>query len=146
VRSAAACALGKLEASLQGQAAEEAQRFARFAPEDDEGGDVLPSGSKVDCVLPEPEPPPGSVLPKSAVVNGMNAIKPKIAQCYQRFRVPGMAMVSTVIAPDGKVTIAKVAGKFAGTDTGACVEAAVTTATFPSSKEGLTTPYPFQLK
>ena len=56
-----------------------------------------------------------------------------------------MAMVSVVIAKNGKVTSATVSGKFAGTPTGSCVEKAVKSASFPPS-EGLSTPYPFQLK
>jgi hypothetical protein len=84
-------------------------------------------------------------LPKSAVVHGMKAIKGKIADCYARFQTPGIAMVNVVIACDGRVSSATATGRFAGTPTGACVEAAVKTATFPPSL-GLVTPYPFQLK
>ena len=84
-------------------------------------------------------------LSKSAVVAGMNSVKPKVAACYNEFKVQGMAMVDIVIGKSGKVTSAKVTGKFAGTPTGACVEKAVKSAGFPPS-EGLQTPYPFQLK
>jgi len=38
-------------------------------------------------------------LPKSAVVNGMNAVKPKISECYQQFKVPGVINVK-VTSPD----------------------------------------------
>jgi hypothetical protein len=75
----------------------------------------------------------------------MNSVKGKISDCYQQFKVPGMAMVNVTIAKSGKVSAATVTGKFAGTPTGACVEKAVKTASFPPS-DGLTTPYPFQLK
>ena len=44
-----------------------------------------------------------------------------------------MAMVNVVIGKNGKVTTATVTGKFAGTPTGACVEKAVKTASFPPS-------------
>ena len=54
-------------------------------------------------------------------------------------------MVNVVIGKNGKVTTATVTGKFAGTPTGACVETAVKTASFPPS-DGFSTPYPFQLK
>jgi predicted Zn finger-like uncharacterized protein len=91
------------------------------------------------------EPGSAGPLAKSAVVGGMNAIKPKIQDCYNQFKVPGMAMVNVVIARSGKVTSATVTGKFAGTPTGACVEKAVKAASFPPS-DGLTTPYPFQLR
>jgi len=84
-------------------------------------------------------------LSKGAVVAGMNSVKPKVAACYSEFKVQGMAMVNVVIGKSGKVTSATVTGKFAGTPTGACVEKAVKSASFPPS-DGLQTPYPFQLK
>jgi predicted Zn finger-like uncharacterized protein len=88
---------------------------------------------------------PAGPLSKSAVVAGMNSVKPKVAACYNEFKVPGMAMVAVVIGKSGKVTSATVSGKFAGTPSGACVEKAVKSASFPPS-DGLQTPYPFQLK
>ncbi len=88
---------------------------------------------------------PAGPLSKSAVVAGMNSVKPKIGACYSEFKVPGMAMVNVVIGKSGKVTSATVTGKFAGTPTGSCVEKAVKSASFPPS-DGLQTPYPFQLR
>jgi predicted Zn finger-like uncharacterized protein len=84
-------------------------------------------------------------LTKSAVVAGMNSVRPKVADCYGQFKVPGMAMVNVVIGKSGRVSSATVSGKFAGTPTGTCVEKAVKSAVFPPS-DGFTTPYPFQLK
>jgi predicted Zn finger-like uncharacterized protein len=84
-------------------------------------------------------------LSKGAVVAGMNSVKGKIGDCYQQFKVPGMAMVNVVIGKSGRVSSATVSGKFAGTPTGSCVERAVKSASFPPS-DGFTTPYPFQLK
>jgi predicted Zn finger-like uncharacterized protein len=91
------------------------------------------------------EPAGGGPLSKSAVVAGMNSVKGKISDCYQQFKVPGMAMVNVVIGKNGHVSSASVTGKFAGTPTGSCVEKAVKSASFPPS-DGLSTPYPFQLK
>jgi predicted Zn finger-like uncharacterized protein len=84
-------------------------------------------------------------LPKNALVAGLKGVQPKINACYSQFKVPGTAMVNVVIGKSGKVTSATVSGKFAGTPTGSCVEAAVKTASFPPS-DGFSTPYPFQLK
>jgi hypothetical protein len=84
-------------------------------------------------------------LPKNALVAGLNGVRPKVSACYNQFKVPGTAMVNIVIGKSGKVTTATVTGKFAGTPTGTCVEAAVKTASFPPS-DGFSTPYPFQLK
>jgi hypothetical protein len=87
----------------------------------------------------------GHPLSKTDVVNGMNAVKPAVAECYRVLGVPGLAMVNVVIGKDGRITSATVTGKFAGTPTGRCVEDAVRGATFPPS-DGLTTPYPFLLR
>jgi len=84
-------------------------------------------------------------LPKNALVAGLKGVQPKINACYNQFKVPGTAMVNIAIGKSGKVTSAAVTGKFAGTPTGQCVEAAVKTASFPPS-DGFSTPYPFQLK
>lgn len=94
---------------------------------------------------PEEDSKPAAPLSKSAVVAGMNSVKGKVAACYSEYKVPGMAMVNVVIGRSGKVTSATVTGKFAGTPSGACVEKAVKSANFPPS-EGLSTPYPFQLR
>jgi hypothetical protein len=64
--------------------------------------------------------------------------------CYDRYQVPGVAMVNIVIAKSGRVPMAKVTGTFAGTPSGACVERAVKSVRFPRS-DGFSTPYPFQL-
>jgi hypothetical protein len=95
-------------------------------------------------VSPEPAAPAGP-LSKAAVVAGMNSVKGKVQACYDQFKVPGMAMVTVVIGKNGAVSSASVTGKFAGTPTGACVEKAVKSAKFPPS-DGLTTPYPFNLR
>jgi len=84
-------------------------------------------------------------MSKAALVAGLNAVRPQIHECYVRYQVPGTAMVNVVIAKSGRVAKAAVTGKFADTVTGACVERAVKTARFPVS-DGLSTPYPFQLK
>jgi predicted Zn finger-like uncharacterized protein len=84
-------------------------------------------------------------LSKTALVAGLNGVRPKVSACYNQFKVPGTAMVNVTIGKNGKVSKAEVTGKFAGTPTGTCVEAAVKTASFPPS-DGFSTPYPFQLK
>jgi predicted Zn finger-like uncharacterized protein len=84
-------------------------------------------------------------LAKNALVAGLKGVQPKVQACYNQYKVPGTAMVNVVIGKSGKVTSATVTGKFAGTPTGTCVEAAVKTASFPPS-DGFSTPYPFQLK
>jgi predicted Zn finger-like uncharacterized protein len=92
----------------------------------------------------EPAAPAGP-LSKGAIVAGMNGVRGKVNECYSQYKVPGTAMVNVVIGKNGKISSATVTGKFAGTPTGACVEKAVKTASFPPS-DGLSTPYPFLLK
>ena len=89
--------------------------------------------------------PADNPLTKAALVAGLNAVRPRIHDCYVEHGAPGTAMVNIIIGKGGAVTGATVTGKFAGTPTGACVERAVATARFPRS-DGFVTPYPFQLK
>jgi len=84
-------------------------------------------------------------MSRSALVAGFNAVRPKVSACYTKYGVPGTAMVNVVIAKSGRVSKADVTGRFAGTPTGACVEAAVKTAPFPPS-DGFSTPFPYQLR
>jgi hypothetical protein len=84
-------------------------------------------------------------MSRAALVAGLNGVRPLIHACYLRHQVPGTAMVNVTIAKSGRVSRAQMTGKFTGTETGACVEAAVKTAAFPPS-DGFSTPYPFQLK
>jgi hypothetical protein len=90
-------------------------------------------------------PAPVVEPPACPLVAGMNAVRPQVRACYERFHVPGTAMVNVAIAKSGRVSSAQVTGKFAGTPTGACVEAAVKTARFPPS-DGFVTPWSFQFR
>ena len=60
---------------------------------------------------------------------GMGAIADRAQGCYKGTQ--GMAMVRLTVSPSGKVTKASVSGAFAGKPEGACVQAAVKSATFP---------------
>lgn len=62
--------------------------------------------------------------------HGMAAINGKAQGCYKGNQ--GTATVKLTIAPSGAVTKVTVGGQFAGTPEGACVEAAVKSATFPA--------------
>lgn len=110
-------------------------------------GDGQPRREAVETQSPAPEQRPVADNPisKRAVVTGMNAVRPLVHACYERYHVPGMAMVIFVINQDGSVDSATVSGKFAGTPTGACVEHAVKAARFPRS-DGFRMPYPFILR
>jgi hypothetical protein len=85
------------------------------------------------------------VLPREEVVKGMNAVLPRARDCYNQYKVPGLAMVKLTVAPSGRVSSATVTGKFAGTPSGSCVESAVKSAKFAPSS-GLTFDYPVPLR
>ena len=87
----------------------------------------------------------GSGCPANSSVTTDVPDKTAFSVSFSQFKVPGMAMVNVVIAKNGHVSSATTTGKFAGTPSGSCVERAVKSASFPPS-DGLSTPYPFQLK
>ena len=63
----------------------------------------------------------------------MTSVMPRARECYNQFKVPGVATVKIVVSPAGRVSNATVTGRFAGTPSGACVETALKTARFPPS-------------
>jgi hypothetical protein len=94
---------------------------------------------------PGHSPPRVRRLPRSVIVAGLNAIKPRVDACYEAYGVPGTALVNVRVGLDGALRSAKVTGKFARTPTGACVEAALLGARFPPSVAFVTS-YAFQLR
>lgn len=83
-------------------------------------------------------------LSQSDIVKAMQAVQPKVKQCFDQYKVPGTALTNVSVAKGGRVAAVSVAGKFAGTPTGTCVEAAAKTAKFPPC-EAMNFPWPFQL-
>jgi len=69
-------------------------------------------------------------LDRTAMIDGMQAIQPRVSECYREYRQKGVAMTTIEVGGDGKVTKVVVAGPLARTRTGACVKAAVKTARF----------------
>ena len=61
----------------------------------------------------------------------MTRVTGTVNECYARHGVAGTVDVKLTISPAGTVTTVAATGAFAGTPTGACVEAAVRTARFP---------------
>jgi hypothetical protein len=88
----------------------------------------------------------GSPLRRSALVAGLDAVRPSVSACYQAYQPPATVMVNVVIARNGRVSSATAMGNFAKTPTGACVERAVKAARFPRSSGFVATPYPFRLE
>jgi hypothetical protein len=92
------------------------------------GGRSRPSRQEEDAPKPSAKADP---LGREDVVRGMKAIDPKAHECFVQYKVPGIVNVKIAVNPGGKVTKVDVTGKFAGTPSGSCVEAAVKTAKFP---------------
>jgi hypothetical protein len=85
-------------------------------------------------------------LKSSDIQRGMGGVKSRVSQCYAQFNVPGMVSVTVTISPSGRVSGARVSGKFAGTPTGDCVSRAARGASFPRFKgPAMEVDYPFML-
>jgi hypothetical protein len=84
-------------------------------------------------------------LSQSDIVSAMKAVQPRVKECFNQYKVAGIANVSISVAKGGRIASATVTpGKFAGTPSGTCVEAAAKTAKFPPC-EAMSFPWPFQL-
>ena len=103
-------------------------------------------GSKRGGGSPEPSKPAVKLatLTQSDIVNAMRGVQPKVQNCANQYRAPGTAMAKISVAAGGRVSSAKVTGKFAGTPTASCVEAAARSAKFPPCQP-MTFPWPFTL-
>src|SRR5439155_22510897 len=84
---------------------------------------------------------------REAITTAMGKIKGRVQACYDKFQQSGVATVGVSILKTGKVQSAAISGKFAGSDTGNCVSAAVKAANFPRFKgPTLQIDYPFLLQ
>jgi hypothetical protein len=101
------------------------------------GGGEHPAKAKEVEALPQ--------LSRDEIQSAMKSIRPRIKDCYRQFGEKGLAMVRVELGAGGLVKTAAVSGVLANSQTGACVEAAVKTAHFPSS-EGLNFSYPFYVR
>ena len=102
------------------------------------GGGEEPRPKKVATQVALP------TLSQSDIVSAMKAVQPRVKECYNQYKLPGIANVSISVSKGGRIASATVTGKFAGTPSGTCVEAAAKTAKFPPC-EAMSFPWPFQL-
>ncbi len=63
----------------------------------------------------------------------MAGVQKQMNTCFRQHGKAGPADVKVEVAPDGSVPGALIRGEFAGTPTGACVQAKIKEATFPAS-------------
>jgi predicted Zn finger-like uncharacterized protein len=111
---------------------------------DDLLGEVGNKKGGEDPLKPAPAAVKLITLTQSDIVNAMKGVQPKVQACANQFKVPGTAMATISVASGGRVNSATVTGKFAGTPTGSCVEAAAKSAKFPPC-QSMTFPWPFTL-
>ena len=93
---------------------------------------------KNDLTCPENQPKKVVAAPKlpttmdqGLVKALMDMVNADLGACYEMFGKAGDVPVDVVVAPSGKVKIAKVAGDLSGTPTAECVERMVKNLTFP---------------
>jgi hypothetical protein len=104
------------------------------------GGEARGANEGDDLKLPEE-------LPRDAIADAMARIRPQVFACYERFKEPGTAELSYVVASNGMVQSIRVGGSFDGTPTGDCVLDAGKNAHFPrfkAARQQFT--YPFFLR
>jgi hypothetical protein len=86
-------------------------------------------------------------LSRDAIADAMTRIRPQVFACYEKFKEPGTAQLSYVIASNGMVQSIRVGGAFDGTPTGDCVLDAGKNAHFPRFKAAQQQfSYPFFLR
>jgi len=84
-------------------------------------------------------------LTRNDIQASMKPLRPRIKECYKQFGQRGLAVVQVHVGDSGQVASTKIEGIFAGSPTGACIEAAVKSVSFPQSA-GMTFRYPFPVR
>jgi hypothetical protein len=88
-----------------------------------------------------------SELPRDAIADAMTRIRPQVFACFEKFKTPGTAQLTYVVAGNGMVQSIRVGGSFDGTPTGECVLDAGKNARFPRFKAASQQfSYPFFLR
>jgi hypothetical protein len=86
-------------------------------------------------------------LARDAIADAMSRIRPQVFSCFEKFKEPGTAELTYVVAGNGMVQSIRVGGSFDGTPTGDCVLDAGKNAHFPrfkAARQQFT--YPFFLR
>jgi hypothetical protein len=73
-------------------------------------------------------------LSKANINEVMEAIRPRIYGCFEKFHVPGGLVLTYVVGGNGTVHSVQIGSTFAGTPTGACALEIAKEAKFPASK------------
>jgi hypothetical protein len=73
-------------------------------------------------------------LSKAAINQVMEAIRPRLYGCFEKFHVPGALVLNYVVGANGTVQTVQVGATFAGTPTGGCALEIAKDAKFPAFK------------
>jgi hypothetical protein len=73
-------------------------------------------------------------LARDAIADAMSRIRPQVFACFEKFKEPGTAELTYIVAGNGMVQAIRVGGAFDGTPTGDCVLDAGKNAHFPRFK------------
>jgi hypothetical protein len=76
---------------------------------------------------------PTRALSRTDIQTVMRQVQGKASACRERAFESGTADIKLDVAPEGSVVSVSLAGKYAGTPTGTCIERAVKAAAFPPS-------------
>jgi hypothetical protein len=86
-------------------------------------------------------------LPRDAIASAMSLIRPQVFACFEKFKTPGTAQLTYIVAGNGMVQSIRLGGGFDGTPTGECVLDAGKNARFPRFKAAQQQfTYPFFLR
>lgn len=86
-------------------------------------------------------------LTRRDITAAMNAIRPQVFACFEKFKVPGLAQFDFTVAGNGTVSGIRLTGAFFGTPTGTCLLEAAQNAHFPRfARERQQFVYPFFLR
>lgn len=96
---------------------------------------------------PKQAPPKLEALSTSMIQDAMALAVDASNKCFEQFGVAGKAKLKITIAGDGTIAKYEQQGDFVNTPTGACIDAAVKTVTFPRSRKQKTViTYPIVLR
>ena len=98
---------------------------------DVEKGGVQPGGGRLRAAAAGSSSAPA--LSTGDIKTVMAGVQKQMNTCFRQHGKAGQADVKVEVAPDGSVPGALIRGEFAGTPTGACVQAKIKEATFPAS-------------
>jgi hypothetical protein len=99
---------------------------------DVEKGGVQPGGGRLKSAAATASSGAPQLTPQD-IKTVMSGVQKQMNTCFRMHGKAGPADVKVEVAPDGSVPGALIRGEFAGTPTGACVQAKIKEATFPAS-------------